>query len=62
MSARGELEDWLWTALLFVPGVCLVIVGLVVVESVALVVLGVAILLAPALISFLLDGTDGTWW
>jgi hypothetical protein len=56
------LREWLWTALLFVPGVCLAIVGLVVVESVALVVLGVAILLAPALISFLLDGTDGTWW
>jgi hypothetical protein len=62
MSARGELEDWLSMALLFVPGVCLVIVGLIVVESAALVILGVAVLVAPALIKFLLAESDGTWW
>ena len=62
MSARGELEDWLWTALLFVPGICLAIVGLVVVESAALVILGVAVLIAPALIGFLLDEAGWTWW
>jgi hypothetical protein len=61
-SARGELEDWLSMGLMLVPGVALLIVGLIVVESAALVILGVAVLIAPALITFLLDESDGTWW
>jgi hypothetical protein len=61
-SARGELDDWLSMGLLLVPGVVLVIVGLVVVESAALVIVGVGVLIAPALINFLLDESDGTWW
>jgi hypothetical protein len=60
-SARGQLEDWLLMGLLLVPGVCLAIIGLVVVESAALVILGIGVLIAPALISFLLDQSDG-WW
>jgi len=34
----------------------------VLVESLPLVLLGAAVLLAPAIIWFLLEGSDGSWW
>jgi len=61
-SARGELDDWLSTAVWFVPGLALLLVGLVLVESLPLVLLGAAVLLAPAVIWFLVEGSDGSWW
>src|SRR3954471_23729636 len=61
-SARGELEDWLLMAVWFVPGLAVLLIGLVLVESMALVVFGAAVLLAPAVIWFLFEGSDGSWW
>jgi len=61
-SARGGLEDWLLMAVWFVPGLAVLLIGLVLVESMALVVFGVAVLLAPAVIWFLFEGSDGSWW
>jgi Flp pilus assembly protein TadB len=46
----------------FVPGLAVLLIGLVLVESMALVVFGVAVLLAPAVIWFLFEGSDGSWW
>jgi hypothetical protein len=60
--ARGELEDWLLMAVWFVPGLAVLLIGLVLVESMALVVFGAAVLLAPAVIWFLFEGSDGSWW
>jgi len=61
-SARGELEDWLLMAIWFVPGLAVLVIGLVLVESMALVLFGAAVLLAPAVIWFLFEGSDGSWW
>jgi hypothetical protein len=61
VSARGELDDWLSTAVWFVPGLAVLLIGLVLVESLPLVLLGAAVLLAPAIIWFLLEGSD-SWW
>jgi hypothetical protein len=61
-SARGELEDWLLMAVWFVPGLAVLLIGLVLVESMALVAVGAAVLLAPAVIWFLFEGSDGSWW
>jgi hypothetical protein len=61
-SARGELADWLLMAVWFVPGLAVLLIGLVLVESMALVAVGAAVLLAPAVIWFLFEGSDGSWW
>jgi hypothetical protein len=61
-GARGALEDWLLTAVWFVPGLAVLLIGLVLVESMALVAVGAAVLLAPAVIWFLFEGSDGSWW
>lgn len=61
-SARGELGDWLSMAVWFVPGLALLIVGIVFVDSLALVLLAVGVLIAPAIIWFLLDESGGSWW
>jgi hypothetical protein len=61
-SARGELEDWLSIAVWFVPGLAVLLIGFVLVESMALVAFGAAVLLAPAVIWFLFEGSDGSWW
>jgi hypothetical protein len=61
-SARGELEDWLLMAVWFAPGLAVLLIGLVLVESMALVAVGAAALLAPAVIWFLFEGSDGSWW
>jgi hypothetical protein len=60
-GARGELEDWLLMAVWFVPGLALLLIGLMLVESMALVLFGVAVLIAPAVIWFLFEGSDGSW-
>ena len=62
MSERGQPDDWLSLAVWFVPGLALLIVGLVFVESLGLVLLGVGVLLAPAVIWFLLEESGGSWW
>ena len=49
-------------AVWFVPGLAVVLVGLVFVDSMALVILGVVVLIAPAVIWFLLEESDGSWW
>jgi hypothetical protein len=49
-------------AVWFVPGLAVLLIGLVLVESMALVVFGAAVLLAPAVIWFLFEGSDGSWW
>ena len=61
-AARGGLDDWLSMAVWFVPGLAVVLVGLVFVDSMALVILGVGVLIAPAVIWFLLEESDGSWW
>jgi len=60
-TGRGGLDDWLSMAVWFVPGLALVLVALVFVESMALVILGVGVLIAPAVIWFLLEESDGSW-
>jgi hypothetical protein len=60
--ARGGLDDRLTMAVWFAPGLAVVLVGLVSVDSIALVLLGVVVLIAPAVIWFLLEESDGSWW
>jgi Flp pilus assembly protein TadB len=60
--ARGGLDDRLSMAVWFVPGLAVVLVGLVFVDSMALVILGVVVLIAPGVIWFLLEESDGSWW
>lgn len=49
-------------AVWFVPGLALLIVGIVFVDSLALVLLAVGVLIAPAIIWFLLEESGGSWW
>lgn len=49
-------------AVWFVPGLALLLIGLVLVESLPLVLFGAVVLLAPAIVWFLLEGPDGSQW